>query len=472
MIFKTRKTWLVTALLFTLTACGGGSDGGISEEVKQESIKKISSYASNSGEEPSKQDYINAGVNSEELKFVDIEELNDLVETKESTEVDSEAELRTLAQSIKDTTPPVITLKGKSTITIALNSTYNDAGATASDKGKKVDVSMDDSAVNSAIIGTYRVIYTAVDKVGNKATKVRVVKVVEDKTPPVITVTTPSVVKEGEDITPSAITDDGSKVTNDGIAINSSTPPGTYTINYHSVDSVGNRADESKDVTIKPLTIKELLTASSNGRGGVTYIAVGDSTRNYPGVNISFVTNYYPNQLDNIGVDFKNSAASGQRAYRWLDGDSSGAWYAYEETIKMIPTNYEAQRNYILEFSMGINDAKEKNKNEFTNILRKSIKQLQTDRKYMKILLVSPVPHANQARTTAVELEEVYKRIAKELNLPLVSARDILLNKYNSQRTSYYADSVHPNKEGSKVLFNHIFKTMATPSIYNLVKLQ
>jgi hypothetical protein len=213
-----------------------------------------------------------------------------------------------------DTTAPVITLNGSSTISIALNGTYKEKGATATDKGQSVKVTFI-SDVNEARIGTYKVVYTAVDKVGNKATKERRVTVVKDAIPPVITITTPSTIKEGENLTPTATTDDGSKVTTDGETINSSTLPGTYTINYHAVDSVGNSTDISKDVTVQPLTIKELLTASSNGRDGVTYVAVGDSTRNYPGVNTSFVSDYYPNQLDNIGIDFKNSAASGQRAY-------------------------------------------------------------------------------------------------------------------------------------------------------------
>jgi lysophospholipase L1-like esterase len=374
-----------------------------------------------------------------------------------------------------DTTPPVITLNGSSTISIALNGTYKEKGATATDKGQSVKVTFI-SDVNEAIIGTYKVVYTAVDKVGNKATKVRTVKVVSDFTPPDISITTPTSIKEGESFSATATAKDNGvniAVTMGGYNVTDATRPGTYTITYRAEDDAGNVTTKDKNVTVEALTIAELLTASSNGRDGVTYVAVGDSTRNYPGVNTSFVSDYYPNQLDNIGIDFKNSAASGQRAYEWLAGNSYKDWYAYSETIDMIPTDYEEQRNYILEFSMGINDAKEKNRSEFTTILRDSIQRLQRDRKYIKILLVSPVPHALRgSQTTSVELEEIYKKISRELHLPFVSGKDILEAKYNSERDKYYVDSVHPNALGSKILFNHIFQTIATPTIYNLVKRQ
>ena len=480
-MFKSKNVLLSIALLFTLTACGGGDSTNTDSGVKERSIHKISDYASNPSVKPLKQDYLNAGIDTDDLSFVDIDELNTLVASKNSTEVDSEAELKALAHSIMDKTAPVITLNGKNLISIVLESNYIDAGATAIDnKDGKVSVKTT-SDINTSRIGIYTVTYEASDKFNNRATRNRVIKVIAkskppvvvDSTPPVITIATPSTIKEGEEFSPIATTDDGSVVTYGGKAIDSSTPPGTYTITYNSQDSLGNKANEiQRDVTVKALTISELLTASSNGTRDVTYIAVGDSTRNYPGTNISFVNEYYPSLLNSINVKFKNSAASGQRAYEWLDGNSDGAWYAYSETKNMIPTNYEEQRNYILEFSMGINDAKEKNKSQFTKILRDSIQKLQRDRKYIKIVLVSPVPHdISSSLISSSELEEIYKDIAAELDLSFVSGKEILQNKYDDARVAYYEDPVHPNEEGSKILFNHIFKSIATLTIYNRVKL-
>ena len=474
-MIKLNNTLLVSALLFTLTACGGGTSTGISEEAKKDSIAKISNYASNSSVKPVEQDYINAGVDTADLAYVDIDELNTLVASKNSTEVDSEDELKILAHSIVDKTAPVITLKGAASVTHQKGNVYNDLGATAKDKGKNVKVFINRKAVNENVEGTYNVILTAIDKVGNKATKTRTVKVIADTTPPVITINTPSTIKEGKELSPSATTDDGSNVTFSGDTIDSSTPPGTYTITYNAQDSLGNAAATiEKDITVQALTISELLTASSNGTRDVTYVAVGDSTRNYPGTNISFVNEYYPSLLNNINVNFKNSAASGQRAYEWLYNHSPSNKYDYRDTMGKIPdnTNYEEQRNYILEFSMGINDAKEKSKSQFTKILRDSIQKLQRDRKYIKIVLVSPVPHyISYSKTDSAELEEIYKNISEELDLPFVSGKDILQDKYDHDRVAYYADSVHPNEAGSKILFNHIFKSIATTTIYNSVKL-
>ena len=476
-MIKLNNVLLVSALLLTLTACdGGGSSAGISEEAKSDSLEKITNYASdsasNSSVKPVEQDYINAGVKTADLDYVDIDELNSLVASKNASQVDSEKELQDLAHSIVDKTPPVITLNGEVITNITLNSNYVDANATAVDaKDGEVATKLISNGVDTTKEGTYKVIYTAVDKVGNKATKIRTVNVIADNVPPVITINTPLTIKEGEELSPSATTDDGSIVNYGGETITSSTLPGKYTIEYHAVDSFGNTSDIAQEIEVKALTISELLTASLNGREGVTYIAVGDSTRNYPGTNISFVNEYYPSLLNNINVKFKNSAASGQKAYEWLAENSWNDWLSYTETIDMIPTDYVSQRNYILEFSMGINDAADKRPSEFTTILRDSIKKLQSDRKYMKILLVSPVPHKDRVNTHADQLEEIYKSISEDLHLPLVSGRDILLYKYNNERTTYYADDTHPNEAGSKILFNHIFESIATPTIYDKVRL-
>ncbi|MFH0864790.1 MAG: DUF5011 domain-containing protein [Bacteroidota bacterium] len=78
-----------------------------------------------------------------------------------------------------DTTAPVITLNGSNPVSIALNSTYSDAGATALD-----DVDGDISAsitvsgtVNTTQKGTYTKTYSVSDAAGNTATATRTVYV-------------------------------------------------------------------------------------------------------------------------------------------------------------------------------------------------------------------------------------------------------------------------------------------------------
>jgi len=88
-----------------------------------------------------------------------------------------------------DITPPVLTLLGNDPVTLALNETYNDAGATATD-----DVDGDLTAsititgfLNSAVLGTYILTYNVSDAAGNAADSVsRTVEVVGPVTQPLI----------------------------------------------------------------------------------------------------------------------------------------------------------------------------------------------------------------------------------------------------------------------------------------------
>lgn len=86
-----------------------------------------------------------------------------------------------------DTTAPVITLNGPSTVYVAQDSTYNDLGATAIDDrdGDITGNIVPTSTVNTASLGTYTVTYNVDDAAGNSATPVvRTVEVVEFSTVP------------------------------------------------------------------------------------------------------------------------------------------------------------------------------------------------------------------------------------------------------------------------------------------------
>jgi GH35 family endo-1,4-beta-xylanase len=79
-----------------------------------------------------------------------------------------------------DTTAPVITLNGSSSVSIPKGSTYTDAGATANDAiyGNVTSTMTLSSTVNTSIKGTYYVTYKAKDPLNNTATKKRTVKVI------------------------------------------------------------------------------------------------------------------------------------------------------------------------------------------------------------------------------------------------------------------------------------------------------
>jgi len=77
---------------------------------------------------------------------------------------------------VNDALGPVITLNGNALVGVALNGTYNDAGATATDNvDSSVTVNFS-GTVDAATVGTYTITYSATDVAGNAAaTKTRTV---------------------------------------------------------------------------------------------------------------------------------------------------------------------------------------------------------------------------------------------------------------------------------------------------------
>ncbi len=84
---------------------------------------------------------------------------------------------------VLDTTAPVITLEGNSTITLAQFTPFTDLGATAVDDMDGLVEVVVSGTVNSAIVGTYTLTYTAMDKAGNQATRTREVTIVDTTLP-------------------------------------------------------------------------------------------------------------------------------------------------------------------------------------------------------------------------------------------------------------------------------------------------
>ena len=88
---------------------------------------------------------------------------------------------------VVDRTPPVITLNGESSIEIEVFSSYTELNATASDEYDGNVSVITSGTVNTNVVGTYTITYTATDSAGNSSSKTRTVNVV-DTTGPAITV--------------------------------------------------------------------------------------------------------------------------------------------------------------------------------------------------------------------------------------------------------------------------------------------
>ncbi len=79
-----------------------------------------------------------------------------------------------------DITDPVVTLNGSSDMTVSLQGTYTDPGATADDNKDGAITPTISGSVNTNLKGVYEITYTATDAAGNSASVTRKVTVVND----------------------------------------------------------------------------------------------------------------------------------------------------------------------------------------------------------------------------------------------------------------------------------------------------
>ncbi len=160
-----------------------------------------------------------------------------------------------------DTTDPVITLRGSSSVSVALGTTYTDAGATCNDDtdgdiSSQIVVS---NPVNTSVAQTYTVGYTCTDAASNSAHATRTVTVTADAdtTDPVIALVGSSSVSVGLD---STYTDAGATCIDDtdgdissqivvSNPVNTSVAQ-TYTVTYTCTDAANNSAHAYRTVTV------------------------------------------------------------------------------------------------------------------------------------------------------------------------------------------------------------------------------
>ena len=154
--------------------------------------------------------------------------------------------------NVVDTTVPVITLLGDTTVTIEVGTTYTDSGATAADNydGDLTSSIAIVNNVDTSTVGTYTVTYNVSDTSGNAADSVtRTVNVV-DTTAPVITLLgdNPMTIEVGSYFyRPRCYcTDAGDGDLTSSIVVTGSVDTstiGTYTLTYNVSDTSGNAAD-------------------------------------------------------------------------------------------------------------------------------------------------------------------------------------------------------------------------------------
>lgn len=155
---------------------------------------------------------------------------------------------------VGDSTPPVITLQGNNPLIWPLGIPFVDPGSNAVDAVDGVLTVTVGGSVNTSVVGSYTLTYSATDSSGNQSTVTRTVKV-QDLTPPVITLlgANPYTVAQG-----SGFVDPGATVSDNvdgGLTPTVSgnvnvAQVGSYTLTYTSVDSAGNRSTKTRTVLV------------------------------------------------------------------------------------------------------------------------------------------------------------------------------------------------------------------------------
>ena len=173
-----------------------------------------------------------------------------------------------------DETPPVMALKGASTIELDVGAAYEELGATATDN---VDGDVTSSIViagdevNTDVPGTYVVGYTVSDASGNTAGMTRTVVVKGDTDPPVITLNGLDRMElevGGAYNEPGATAmDDNDGDLSESIRIEGDVntgAEGTYLVTYTVSDSAGNEAKKTRTVVVGGDVI--VLTEADNAK--------------------------------------------------------------------------------------------------------------------------------------------------------------------------------------------------------------
>ena len=236
----------------------------------------------------------------------------------------------------QDTTAPIITLTGSSTIYLEAGVTFTDPGATAEDDedGDITSSITTSGTADSSIAGTYTIVYSVMDSGDNSASVTRTI-VVPDTTAPVIALTGSTInLYVGATFTDPGATasdnEDGnltSSIITSG-SVDTSTV-GTYSITYSVSDAAGNSASVTRSVIIgvAPLIYFENGTCKcplatigdTEVINGVTYTVVDNTsiTTQVAAANYNLCTT----QVNNMSNLFLNNTAFNTDIGFW---DTSG----------------------------------------------------------------------------------------------------------------------------------------------------
>mgnify|MGYP006074477443 FL=1 len=195
-----------------------------------------------------------------------------------------------------DTSPPVITVTGDTTVNHEQGTTYSDQGATAQDA---VDGSVTITVTGSveAAAGTYTLTYSATDKAGNTATASRTIIVADTIAPTIALIGSETIAHEqGTNYVDAGATatdavDDSVEIVTTG-TLNTAIA-GTYTLTYTATDQAGNISSATRTLVVAD-TAAPVITltgaASINHEQGTNYVDAGATATDAVDDSVEIVT--------------------------------------------------------------------------------------------------------------------------------------------------------------------------------------
>lgn len=232
---------------------------------------------------------------------------------------------------VSDTTAPVITLIGASTINHEQGSPYTDPGASATDSYEgDLSASINVTGfVSSGAAGTYTLNYNVSDSAGNNASTVTRTVIVADTTAPSLTLVGTSTINHEKGSTYSdpgatAIDNINGNISANIVVTGSvdSNTAGTYILNYSVSDSSGNSAPSlSRTVVVADTTaptIQLIGESSINHEQGTAYIDQGatasDSADGDLSASITTTGSVNTNTAGTYNIDYDVSDSAGNAA--------------------------------------------------------------------------------------------------------------------------------------------------------------
>jgi len=247
-----------------------------------------------------------------------------------------------LTVQVVDTALPVISLLGDVTVDIEVGTTYNDAGATASDNydGDITDAIVTVNNVDTSTIGTYTVTYNVSDASGNDAVEVsRTITVIGPVYTLPETINFDELILGDEQVKSLLLENTGSGTLN----IEGITMPEGYSIDQSAI-SVAAGSSESLAITFTPVEAKSyegVMTITSNNGveeinltgAGLLVTSIDDAYLDAEEVKV------YPNPAsDVLNIDLSNSPAAVAKL-RLVDMGGSLFWQRKEVKEKQLSVN-------------------------------------------------------------------------------------------------------------------------------------